>query len=243
MVYVTGDMHRDFRRLVYFCFENNTSKDDIMIILGDAGINYYGIDDYRLKKQLSTLDITLFCIQGNHEIRPENIKSYKEKEFKGGKVYFEEEFPNILFAKDGEIYDFDGKSVLVIGGAYSVDKDYRIANNLGWWEDEQPSEDTKNKVLDMLDKGLGVDIVLTHTCPYKYLPYEVFLEGIDQSRVDQTTEKFLDVVEDKLNYKKWYCGHFHTNKIIDKMIFMFEDVRILSIIDDSSIIPSLINLS
>lgn len=239
MVYVTGDMHRDFRRLVYFCFENNTSKDDIMIILGDAGINYYGIDDNRLKRQLSTLDITLFCIHGNHERRPENIKSYKEKEFKGGMVYFEEEYPNILFAKDGEVYDFDGKSVLVIGGAYSVDKDYRIANNLGWWDDEQPSEDTKNKVLDMLDKGLGVDIVLTHTCPYKYLPYEVFLEGIDQSKVDQTTEKFLDVVEDKLNYKKWYCGHFHTNKIIDKMIFMFEDARMLSI-DDNSIVSSFI---
>ena len=239
MVYITGDMHRDFRRLVYFCFENNTSKDDIMIILGDAGINYYGIDDNRLKRQLSTLDITLFCIHGNHERRPENIKSYKEKEFKGGMVYFEEEYPNILFAKDGEVYDFDGKSVLVIGGAYSVDKDYRIANNLGWWDDEQPSEDTKNKVLDMLDKGLGVDIVLTHTCPYKYLPYEVFLEGIDQSKVDQTTEKFLDVVEDKLNYKKWYCGHFHTNKIIDKMIFMFEDARMLSI-DESSIVSSFI---
>ena len=239
MTYITGDMHRDFRRLVYFCFENNTSKDDIMIILGDAGINYYGIDDNRLKRQLSTLDITLFCIHGNHERRPENIKSYKEKEFKGGMVYFEEEYPNILFAKDGEVYDFDGKSVLVIGGAYSVDKDYRIANNLGWWDDEQPSEDTKNKVLDMLDKGLGVDIVLTHTCPYKYLPYEVFLEGIDQSKVDQTTEKFLDVVEDKLNYKKWYCGHFHTNKIIDKMIFMFEDARMLSI-DDNSIVSSFI---
>lgn len=239
MVYVTGDMHRDFRRLVYFCFENNTSKDDIMIILGDAGINYYGIDDNRLKRQLSTLDITLFCIHGNHERRPENIKSYKEKEFKGGTIYFEEEYPNILFAKDGEVYDFDGKSVLVIGGAYSVDKDYRIANNLGLWDDEQPSEDTKNKVLDMLDKGLGVDIVLTHTCPYKYLPYEVFLEGIDQSKVDQITEKFLDVVEDKLNYKKWYCGHFHTNKIIDKMIFMFEDARMLSI-DDNSIVSSFI---
>lgn len=241
MVYITGDMHRDFKRLVYFCLENNTSKDDIMIILGDAGINYYGKDDdNKLKDFLQDLSITLFCIHGNHERRPENIESYKTKEFKGGIVYFEEEYPNILFAKDGEIYDFNDKKVLVIGGAYSVDKEYRIIRNLGWWKDEQPSNKTKEKVLDMLDKGLDVDIVLTHTCPYKYLPYEVFLEGIDQSKVDQTTEKFLDIVEEKLNYKKWYCGHFHTNKIIDKLVFMFEDVRKLDL-DDSSVVSSFID--
>ena len=40
-------------------------------------------------------------------------------------VYYEEEFPSILFAKDGEVYDFNEKSVIVIGRAYSVDKYYR----------------------------------------------------------------------------------------------------------------------
>ena len=28
---------------------------------------------------------------------------------------------------------------------------------------------------------------------------------------------------DRLDYKKWYCGHYHTRKQIDKMQFMFED--------------------
>lgn len=165
----------------------------------------------------------------------ESIDTYKEKKFKGGIVYYEEDYPNLLFAKDGEIYDFDGKRVLVIGGAYSVDKEYRILNNLGWWDDEQPSNETKEKILKKLESGLEVDFVLTHTCPYKYLPYEVFLKGIDQSKVDQSTEKFLDIVEDKLKYKKWYCGHYHTNKVIDKMVFMFEDVRVLDVADSSFI--------
>ena len=30
-----------------------------------------------------------------------------------------------------------------IGGAYSVDKFYRLANDWGWWPDEQPDEATK----------------------------------------------------------------------------------------------------
>jgi len=39
-----------------------------MIILGDAGINYYLYErDYELKEQLAQLPITLFCVHGNHE--------------------------------------------------------------------------------------------------------------------------------------------------------------------------------
>ena len=29
--------------------------------------------------------------------------------------------------------------------------------------------------------------------------------------------------EEGFNYKKWYCGHFHINKTIDKMIFLFDE--------------------
>lgn len=42
MIYITGDTHGDFSRINDFCFKNKTTTDDIMIILGDAGINYYG---------------------------------------------------------------------------------------------------------------------------------------------------------------------------------------------------------
>ena len=40
-IYITGDTHRDFSRIYNFCEKQGTTKDDIMIILGDAGINYY----------------------------------------------------------------------------------------------------------------------------------------------------------------------------------------------------------
>ena len=70
-----------------------------------------------------------------------------------------------------------------------------------------------------------VDIILSHTCPYKYLPREMFLEGIDQSTVDHSTEYFLDKIEEVADYKLWYCGHYHTDKKIDKMIFMFYNIE------------------
>ena len=39
--YITGDTHGDFSRIEEFCRENDTTKEEVMIILGDAGINYW----------------------------------------------------------------------------------------------------------------------------------------------------------------------------------------------------------
>ena len=226
MIYITGDKHGDYKDVIDFCSKYKTSVDDIMIILGDAGINYYLDDrDYILKDSLKDLPITLFCIHGNHEERPENIKGYKTKIFNNGIVYYEDNYPNVLFAKDGEIYNFDSKSTLVIGGAYSVDKYYRLAMGYNWYPSEQPNEEIKNNVIKALkEHNNEVDVILSHTCPMKYMPYEVFISGIDQSKVDNSTEEFLDKIESNTNYKMWYCGHFHTDKKIDKLRFMMNDI-------------------
>ncbi len=227
MIYITGDKHADFREVFYFCYANKTTVDDILIVLGDAGINYYANEkDYMLKNGLREYPITFFCIHGNHEERPENIESYKTKKFHNGIVYYEEDYPNILFAKDGEIYNFNNHKVLVIGGAYSVDKYFRLARGYNWYESEQPSKKTKNKVKKVLkDFDNKIDIILSHTCPYKYLPREMFLEGIDQSTVDNSTEYFLDEIEESTDYTLWYCAHYHTDKKIDKLIFMFHKIE------------------
>ena len=225
MFYITGDTHRDFKRVAAFCDTVNTTKDDTLIILGDAGINYFGAGkDREIKRLLRELPITLLCIHGNHERRPESTGLYQEISWHGGTVYAEPMFPNILFAKDGEVYELDGKRCIAIGGAYSVDKHYRLANGWHWWADEQPSTEIRERVEGRLEsESWSVDIILSHTCPMKYIPREVFLSGIDQSGVDNATEEWLDGIEDRLSYKKWYCAHFHTNKVIDKMRFLFED--------------------
>lgn len=227
MIYITGDTHGSFERILAFCEENETTTDDILIILGDAGINYWEDSrDKRFKKKLSQLPITLFCIHGNHEQRPEELPGANMVIFGQAPAWKEHEFPNIYYAEDGEIYTFNDKEYIVIGGAYSVDKFYRLTRGLKWWENEQPNERIKNYFEDQCDYlDWKVHGVLSHTCPLKYEPVEVFLPMIDQSTVDKTTEEWLDTIEDKLNYKKWYCGHYHTDKTIDKMRFMFNDIE------------------
>lgn len=170
-------------------------------------------------------------MHGNHEARPETIQGYVKKKWKGGEVYYQPEFPTLLFGIDGEIYHFDDHKYLVIGGAYSVDKPYRLQMyNAGqiqvkWFSDEQPSEETKKKVEDVLEKNhWQIHGILSHTCPYKYMPRELFLTGIDQSKVDSSTEIWLDKIEDKTDYDIWYHGHFHGNKSIDKIHMLFQNI-------------------
>ena len=96
---------------------------------------------------------------------------------------------------------------------------------MGWWPDEQPSDEIKRAVEKRLDKeNWKVDVVLSHTVPLKYEPVEVFLPAVDQSTVDKSTEQWLDGIEDRLDYKKWYCGHFHTEKTVKKVRLMYHDI-------------------
>ena len=203
--------------------------DDVIVLLGDVGANYTGtVRDAMLKSQMNKLGCTFFCIHGNHENRPQNIPTYKEKTWRGGRVLYEEEYPNLLFPIDGDIFDFDGYKCLVIGGAYSVDKFYRLLRNMKWWEDEQPSAETKKYVERQIAEN-KIDVIFSHTCPAKYTPIEMFLPFIDQSTVDDSTEQWLDTIEEKVDYKAWYLGHWHTDKHIDKLHFLFRTYEVLEL--------------
>lgn len=230
MIYITGDIHGEVFRVREAAERFEIKEGDTIVLLGDVGMNYFGNrhGDRHRKKRLNKLGVTVFCIHGNHEMRPETILTYQEKEWHGGIVYVEEEYPNLLFAKDGEVYDLDGKKAIVMGGAYSVDKWYRLQCDLNWFPDEQPSDEIKARVEQKLDElDWKVDVVLTHTCPERYIPREAFLSGVNQSTVDNSTEEWLGRVEQKLTYQSWYCGHWHIDKRIDKMHFLFESFEVL----------------
>ena len=225
-VFITGDTHADFGRLWRLSQNSHTTKEDIVIILGDSGINYMTGGVARITKEnLSRMPLTIVCVHGNHERRAESIESYNEVEWCGGKAFTENAYPSIVFLKDGEIYDICGKSFLVIGGAYSPDKDYRLAHHYPWFDDEQPSEKTKEKIEGILKKeSIQVDYILTHTCPYSLIPFEN-LYNDSYGIIDYSTEKWLEKISAFLSYDKWFCGHYYIDKEVDRIIFMFNNVK------------------
>ena len=225
MICVTGDTHGRFERIGQWCRLMNTSKQDTLIILGDAGINYCldALDD-KVKENLSKLPITLLCVHGNNEQRPEAIDTYQEVERFGGIVYQEGRYPSLLFAKDGEIYQFGDKRAIVIGGASSPDKEYRQERGFPWFANEQPSEEIKAKVESRLEElDWKIDLVLSHTAPLTYEPQEAFVPCVDPDKLDKSTEQWLDEIQKKLTYEQWYCGHYHIQKKADKLRFMYLD--------------------
>ena len=230
MIYITADTHGRFNHLTDFLRSGEISRDDVLIILGDTGFNYDNVpgSGLRRKAPMNYYNIPILCLQGNHELRPEHIDTYKEMEWNGGIVYREDKYPNLLFAKDGEVYTIDGRELLVCGGAYSVFKDYRIAHGLRWYPDEQPSEATKRRIEQQLaDRNWKIDIMLTHTCPTKAVPKEKYIRTVDQRTVDTSTEDWLDSIEDKLDYSAWYCGHWHIEKQVGNIHFIYKIVNTL----------------
>lgn len=173
---------------------------------------------------VSQLPITILAIQGNHELPYKEMTAERIKLF-GGDGY---ESRGIYFAENGTELCINDKKFLVIGGAYSVDKDIRLLRGYAWWEQEELTE-TELMEIENRVAGKKYNYVLTHTCPYSNLPREVFLPGIDQSKVMNRTEKFLDRIKSIIKFEKWFCGHYHTDKIDGKIVFLFHEVKEVSL--------------
>ena len=100
----------------------------------------------------------------------------------------------------------------------------RLVYDYPWFKSEQLTKEEMNSIYEKVNNK-HFDIVLSHTCPYKYIPREMFLPFVDQSKVDNSMELFLDKIEENISYDKWYCGHYHTEKEIDKIEFMYERIK------------------
>lgn len=209
-------------------FPNYTPEETAIIILGDCGINFYLNDtDKRYKKMINDYSYQLFLVKGNHEEDPANIStmSIVYNNEVNNEVYEEEDYPNIHYFIDGYKYIINNYSVLVVGGAYSIDKEMRliragysleeaeIANpkKCGWFKDECLSVEKRNKIL-AANKGKSYDFILSHTCPICWEPYDLFLPFIDQSKVDKSMEIFLNDLKEEVNWGCWLFGHYHHDR-------------------------------
>ena len=221
--FVTGDTHGQTRLRVENIMRNNSNliPEEIgIIVLGDAGINYYTDSSERSRnKRLSKLGCNIYCVRGNHEERPENLNFPKEYDNDVcGEVYVHPEFSNLRFFLDGGEYIINGFTVLTIGGAYSVDKWYRLRKAeleggrfSGWFKDELLTEE-EMKTIEEKVKGKRYNFIFSHTCPHSWEPTDLFLDCIDQSTVDKSMELWLDKLTEEVIWGIWCFGHFHSDR-------------------------------
>ena len=227
--YVGGDIHGDWRPVRNWVVNELTTpkEESALILLGDVGANYFG--DYRdrnLKRALNKIGIRIYCLRGNHEMRVTDAKQYSNYMqifdlIANGPVYIEDGYPNIRYLRDdGDVYEFGGKRVFAIPGAYSVDKDYRLRMGWDWFPNEQLNISERYALLDQAkNQNFKFDYIIAHTCPFKWEPYisDLFMGGLDQSTIDKATEKFLDIIVKNCSFDHFYFGHFHDDRNIPEV--------------------------
>lgn len=228
-IYIMGDTHGDWRKMQNLC--QNMTEEDIVIHVGDHGVNYYGnYRDENLKKKISKMNPTFILMCGNHDrFEIKNYNKIKKNDIIKGEFFIEEQYPKILHCPKINTFSINNINFLTLGGAYSIDKDYRIKMGWNWFPNEQISAEAMSNFKETHQK-YKTDIIISHTCPEKYEPKHLFLPFVDQSTVDKRTEKFLDWVEENIEYKQWYLGHYHANEQLwDNGYMLFENIKEVTI--------------
>ena len=217
-VLITGDTHgRTTERLDYIqtIMTDYAPEETAVIILGDAGLNYYlDSSDERKKRQVNAFGFTIYCVRGNHEARPGDVPGMHlvNDDFVKGTVWMQDEYPNIRYFTDWGVYNIQGRRTLVIGGAYSVDKHYRLQQGWQWFANEQLTDYERRSCARNV-KDRHFDLVLSHTCPASLQPTDLFLGFIDQKSVDNTMEKWMDDLMPLMCWRLHLWGHYHADRI------------------------------
>lgn len=234
-VLITGDTHGDVSTRLAFIRDTMSEYDPsetAIIILGDVGFNYYkNKKSWKLKHHAARFGYTLYCLRGNHEDRASAMESFifTYDDFVNGYVYYQDEFPQIRYFSDEVAeYEIMGKKILCIPGAYSVDKWYRLRNDWQWFAQEQLSEE-EMLYAEKTFGGKSYDFIFSHTCPYDWMPTDLFLSKIDQSTVDKTMEKWLNSFKDTITWKCWCFAHYHADRIerpyVEQFYFETENIN------------------
>ena len=142
----------------------------------------------------------------------------RQGEWGGGPVLFDRKAPNVLYLPDaGGLYRIGERACLFVPGAFSVDGALRVMRGWPYESQEQLTPDEAAALLEAAHAN-RVDYVLSHTCPLSWERHfrDLFLPGVDQSRVDRSMEAWMDELLDVVapSLRGWYFGHFHDDRSI-----------------------------
>lgn len=221
----------------HFPISKELDKDDILVIMGDAGFVWADIpsEKYWLK-WLDKKPWTTFCVLGNHE-NYDKIEKLPTVNFCGAPAY--QVSKSVFYAQTGNIYNLNGMDCLVINGADSHDifnadgSRYRI-EGISWWKQEQITADDVNKALANLARyNDEVDFVFSHTGGTEVCNYLGFKPTVSDFNLDTVLNmvKFKEIDSDYYGSKyspRHFCGHYHINKLTpNKTRILYDDVMLI----------------
>ena len=164
MIFVTGDMHGDykiFKQPIY----KNIKKSDTLVICGDFGFIWTGDKNEKsVLDKLAKKNYTICFVDGTHE-NFDLLAKYPVVEFCGGLAHKIRE--NIYHLMRGQIFEIEGEKIFAMGGGESPDIDIRFENNT-WSKAEIPnSDEMKDGIRNLEAEKFEVDFIVTHEPPQK----------------------------------------------------------------------------
>jgi hypothetical protein len=237
MIFICGDTHGeiDIGKLEWDNWSNGheLTKDDILIVLGDFGLFWDDSDEEKkLRKELDHAPWTTWFIPGNHEnfdiLDKFPIEEHGEFLRLGTTPY-----EHIKMICHGSIIEAGEKKIFCFGGGLSIDKENR-REGISWWKQEIPSFKDQERAFENLERvGNKVDIILTHAI-FESALQKLFNDHRNdyfEGKLKDPVCKILQEVKKRAEYKSWYCGHYHQDKVMPeyKLTFMYnqEPIRIV----------------
>ena len=215
-IFITGDTHIpvQIRKLNSRKFPEQEilTKDDVVIVCGDFGGVWDNSNEEKYWiKWLNNKSFTTCFVDGNHESF-DLLDAMPVELWNGGKIHRVSD--SVIHLMRGQVFNINETKIFTMGGAESHDKMYR-KEGVSWWSREMPSNEEYEEGLVNLDKaGWSVDYVITHCAP------DSIQYGINRSFMHDRLTNYLETIKKDLNYKKWFCGHYH----VDKEFFRFQVV-------------------
>lgn len=221
-LFVCGDTHMpvDVKKLSTKNWPESRelTQDDVLVQLGDFGGIWYPLNsnkeqDYWLE-WLCNKNWTTAVVPGNHE-NYDVIDTFPWEEKWGDRVqvYEHDNGRKIYFLRKGGLYNINGRSILAIGGAKSIDKEWRVIGE-SWWEQEAISYKEIEDTFDSMDKSnRKVDYILTHTCPERILHHFIWPTVHTMGKFKCPVAQFLNEVDNQMEFKEWHFGHMHSPSI------------------------------
>ncbi|MCP3685169.1 MAG: hypothetical protein GY861_21100 [bacterium] len=233
--FVTGDTHRylcrDKLSRGQFLEGHRLTKASSMLITGDFGAALYGgLEDDEHILWYGTKRFSIKFVDGNHD-NPRYLYTLPEHDWGGGRVHYlyptripEESkklFAPPMHLMRGYVYEICGKTFFVFGGG-DTPKRYRT---IDWQPEEMPTTAQYDLGIENLEKhNWEVDYVITHAAPSRMLSNVlVNVRGQFYREFFETSlNKYLDMVFDKLYFKKWFCGHYHREVSVESSTGLFD---------------------
>lgn len=238
MIYITGDKHGSHLAYADAIEQiDNPTEEDVIIVCGDAGLEYGGQVMGSCRKVMKKFPGSWLIMRGNHDNRywrDHMTQDGWNVSYKFDRATLvQKKYSNIHYVVDGgDVYNIDGHIFLMIPGAYSVDKHYRLRSGLPYEPEEQLTPEEMRKLLAITEIHKDkIEFVCGHTFPRKIEPKlkYLFMDIIDQSSVDKGMEDFLDkvmeIVEGEAHFKQYFGAHFHDDKVLsDKYTILYNTV-------------------